>query len=1340
MRPITILLAAICCCLSPLYGQPDLECAENLTLVLDENENGQISVEDILISVSTQGIPIIDSTLDTPLFSCSDVGINSVSLKLTDSLGNSASCTTNVFVEMPLLLGIACAGTINLTLGDDCTATVLPEFILQGSYPCIENYIVNIEGRGTDILTSEDVGQLLNVSVTEPFTGLSCLGQVQVYDNTAPIINQCEDSEIFCFQDSKPENEGGDVPVPEAVDCSDYTWSYSDILASNDCMQGDLLIERYWVAADIYGNSVECIQLISIQDFPAEEYSYQVPASFVTECSLDGNYDLSPDITGYPFVEIGNLSYEIRSDQDDDCIQSVSWEDVSFGSCGKQKKIWREWSVYNWCTPFGDQNPWRGIQLIEIEDTSPPILNTPPDITMSVNSSNCAATPPLPSINIEDCSFFEVFVETPVGTIMTNGGQIPVPGLPIGQHTIQYTVIDECGNTALTSFQLTVEDHMPPIAVCISGLTVSLGGDGTAALLAGALNGGSNDPCGIDHFEAKRLTPSCLSENPGFGDFLLFDCCDVENGPIPVTLRVYDLYGNWNESISEVTVVDNIVPQLICPPDIEIDCSEDYLDFSITEEATSIDNCLYTGLQDEVEIVFEDEVNISDCGTGTVFRSWSAIDGSGNTSTCTQQIDVIKEETFTELSIQWPEDYTLFLCDSTLYDIEVTGMPIFDLDYCNLVTAGYSDVRYDIALDACYLIMRDWEVIDWCQYPDGGRWTYTQQIKVQDVEPPIFTDYDDRVFCNTQEACMSQAVELPVKVWDNCTDSTSIQINWQIDAFNDGTEDFGSIFSGTGMNTGNSYPNGTHLINYFATDGCGNQATCSFLFTIEDCESPIAKCLTGGLSVELMQSGEVTVGAMDFDAGSFDDCSEVIFSFSPDASDTYQTFTCDDAGTHSVEVWVTDEAGNQDFCETYMIIQDNLAHCDNKVFVEGRIFTEDGKAIQNVAMAVSGLEDHSADTNIEGVFAFDQLEPGNDYTITPYKDSNPLNGVTTFDLILIRKHILGITNLDSPYKFIAADVNRSGSISTFDMIQLRKLILNIYEDFPDNTSWRFVDADFEFPENQNPLTTEFPEVISFKNLEEDIFEADFAGVKVGDINGSSLPNTFIKADDRSAAEAMIIHCIDQDVKAGQIVEVELKVEDIEAILGFQFTLLFERKALELQHFETGIGLSKENFGFSKLDLGAINCSWENFPAIKHEDNFQICKLIFKANKAGKISDFLTIGSDFTPIEAYTHDEKIGDIYLKFIKSTKFHDFKLLQNYPNPFSKHTTVIIYLPEPEIGTFSVADISGRVVISETKKFNKGYNELIINNNQLIKSGVYVYQIETSVHRSTGKMVFIK
>ncbi len=78
--------------------------------------------------------------------------------------------------------------------------------------------------------------------------------------------------------------------------------------------------------------------------------------------------------------------------------------------------------------------------------------------------------------------------------------------------------------------------------------------------------------------------------------------------------------------------------------------------------------------------------------------------------------------------------------------------------------------------------------------------------------------------------------------------------------------------------------------------------------------------------------------------------------------------------------------------------------------------------------------------------------------------SSPLEGVTSYDLVQISKHILSIEPFENPFQIIAADVNNSGSITTFDIVELRKLILGIYNKLPNNSYFRYV-PDYCFEDN-----------------------------------------------------------------------------------------------------------------------------------------------------------------------------------------------------------------------------------------------------------------------------------
>ena len=236
--------------------------------------------------------------------------------------------------------------------------------------------------------------------------------------------------------------------------------------------------------------------------------------------------------------------------------------------------------------------------------------------------------------------------------------------------------------------------------------------------------------------------------------------------------------------------------------------------------------------------------------------------------------------------------------------------------------------------------------------------------------------------------------------------------------------------------------------------------------------------MLNGVALNLTNNGTVAFWASDVDRGSFDNCTSQsnleFYLLDPNGDIPIPTtfeeviklpkvieFDCIKAGTQAITVFVVDEEGNYDFATATINIQDNNGVCqgilkEEQSFIAGRIINADGETVEAVDVSVNGGV-ASMSTSENGTYQF-TLAKGNDYTITPEKDIDPLNGVSTFDLVLMSKHILGITPLDSPYKQIAADVNKSGTITAYDMVQLRQLILNITKEFANNESWRFVDA------------------------------------------------------------------------------------------------------------------------------------------------------------------------------------------------------------------------------------------------------------------------------------------
>ena len=175
----------------------------------------------------------------------------------------------------------------------------------------------------------------------------------------------------------------------------------------------------------------------------------------------------------------------------------------------------------------------------------------------------------------------------------------------------------------------------------------------------------------------------------------------------------------------------------------------------------------------------------------------------------------------------------------------------------------------------------------------------------------------------------------------------------------------------------------------------------------------------------------------------------------------------------------------------------------SQITVSGTITTHEGDPVEGVIVNSGGTPNQTVTTDSSGFYSF-SLPQNEDYTITPFKDDEHLNGVSTLDRVLIEKHVDGTDLLDSPYDIIAADVDKSDSVSIQDTFDLMNLILGITNVYPNNTSWRFVDADFVFANPQDPFSMAFPEVANLNNLNGDITDLDFIAVKIGDVNSTAI--------------------------------------------------------------------------------------------------------------------------------------------------------------------------------------------------------------------------------------------
>jgi len=358
------------------------------------------------------------------------------------------------------------------------------------------------------------------------------------------------------------------------------------------------------------------------------------------------------------------------------------------------------------------------------------------------------------------------------------------------------------------------------------------------------------------------------------------------------------------------------------------------------------------------------------------------------------------------------------------------------------------------------------------------------------------------------------------------------------------------------------------------------------------------------------------------------------------------------------------------------------------------------------------------------------------YTVSPEKDMEPLNGVSTFDLVLISKHILGLDKLDSPYKHIAADVNRSGTITAYDLVQLRQLILNIKTEFANNDSWRFVDANYNFI-TDNPAAESFAEIASIGNLEADV-EAHFIGVKIGDVNVTAIANRGLVSNESRSNDAIALTAEEYTFDAGTTFSADFNLADLASVEGYQFTMNLDLNKVEIIDIEEGVAKAS-NFGTTMLNRGILTTSWNQGAEIVQNEE-RMFTVVLRAKEAGRLSEVVNITSDLTQAEAYNTNGEILNVTLAFNgNATAENEFTLYNNKPNPFKEETTISFDLPKAGNARLTIFDISGRVVKAVNKEFGAGYNEIQVDKAALKGSGIYFYQLETATNTAKKKMILI-
>lgn len=933
-------------------------------------------------------------------------------------------------------------------------------------------------------------------------------------------------------------------------------------------------------------------------------------------------------------------------------------------------------------------------------------------------------------------------------------------------------------------------------------------------------NGMQHQPDGVINNLDKGLT---------YAAFVPVSCCDAGEDFILVQLEVRDQQGNVNYCMVEVEVQDKLAPLITCPPDVIVSC-EFWFDPNTLENPTNrtfgtvVDGFLYDetarqpivindpgnpnfaqphiwgidgyvsdncNLDLDIRVTILDDCSGDELPAGApegavrlITRRFVATDPAGRTSTCTQRIYVVNFDPFfintnnpldPNDDVIWPEDIEVDHCG-----IPDTIYPIILNDACAQVGINLKELRFEFTDGACLKILREWTVIDWCQYNSQtgeGLWEYTQVVKITDSAGALFTDCHDgiRVFCDADpevspivhplgDTSCSVHLHLTKHIEDVCSEKITFDVKiyppnssthiqavppTEVMMNADGTFDLwmntatspNLFLRNFGLEYNNpAIPNEHYKIVWFVEDACGNITSCIDKVRLEDCKQPTPVCL--GLStVPMPSNGTVTIWAKDFDASSFDNCTpenQLRYSFSGTVYQPSRLFTCSDILALGVElpidVWVWDNWNNKDYCSTTIVFTDPSGVCGLPMGgVAGLVTTPENNAtVANVGVTLSkeGVTMAEFTTQANGSFAFPVVPAGHMYSLDAARSDDHKNGVTTLDLLRLQQHILGSEPLESPYQLIAADANNSHKVSAIDLIEIRKLILGRYIAFPDNKSWRFIPADFNFMDPYNPWP--FEEEATFMVDSNGIVE-DFIGVKIGDLNESVRANAtmIIPRSTRTAT----VTAIDKKVSQDEEFEVTLDLTTFENyVAGGQWEMSFENaELLEIMPMAEGL-----NPDMLYITENSIRCAWTPQTAIGAGS---LMTLIFKSNATELISNKISIEHSFMSSEIYDASMEVYELQMDWIVeevASAVDEIQLHQNKPNPWNQETIIPFQLPEAGEVTLNITNALGEEMSSIVRHFPAGLQQYKIINKGW-PAGMYYYTIRFGDTQLTKTMLIL-
>lgn len=573
---------------------PTITCPPDQTVAADANCAGVVGNRTGLATGLTDNctLPASISVSQLPIASTALNGHNDqkmVTLTANDGHGNSTPCTFKVTLKDATLPVITCPANIAkfTDLGFCSAVTTYSVTAMDNCTPPVNTLISGLAsgdafptGVNIVIWKATDVG---NNTATCSFT-------VTVTDNEKPSIvcplnlvrgtdlNQCNSVVVYALPAYSDNCPGSGITLTSGLPSgATFPKGVNNV---------------NWQVTDLGGNSAVCNFTVTVNDTQAP--SITCPSNVVKGTDVG----LCSAVVSYPLP-----TFSDNCPGGSQALQSGGASGSVFLK-GTSSVVWRATDaegLTSQCT-----------FTVTVNDTQAPVITCPASQTQTTALNFCTAI---------------VTYTTPTFTDNCSGGSVSIQsGLPSGSpfpkgiNTVVWRATDASNNTKTCTFRITVNDNQAPTISCPPNISTTTNPNLCTALVT---------------YSNATFTDNCT------GGTVVKVSGPNSNTPFPrglnlVVFRATDAAGNTALCTMQVTVTDNQLPTITCPPNISATADPGQCSMVVTyPNPTASDNCTLTG-----------SVLILGLASGSVFpqgatvNTWEATDNSMLTKTCTFSITV----------------------------------------------------------------------------------------------------------------------------------------------------------------------------------------------------------------------------------------------------------------------------------------------------------------------------------------------------------------------------------------------------------------------------------------------------------------------------------------------------------------------------------------------------------------------------------------------------------------------------------------------------------------------------------------------------------------------------